>query len=256
MRDLLSIGTSRGCEMIGTGIGLGLSGYRFNSPWVPTKISGIQLWLDASDPSTVLQSSGGSPAVNDGDPVGYWADKSGKARHLSQTDGTKKPALKLAIKNGKNVVRWDSTNDALEGSDSIVSQPDTIFIVASNKSTGYFYFDGTSNPSRQAIFYQSGKYDVYAGTELLVGTTNTNYKIIEAQFNGSNTSLYVNSSLVGSGNSGSGSLAGIVLGNSSANAYAYPLGGDIAEVLIYDSILSASDRALITNYLNSKWSIY
>jgi len=30
MRDLLSIGTSRGCEMIGTGIGLGLAGYRFN----------------------------------------------------------------------------------------------------------------------------------------------------------------------------------------------------------------------------------
>ena len=34
MRDLLSIGTSRGCEMIGTGIGLGLSGYRVNPPGV------------------------------------------------------------------------------------------------------------------------------------------------------------------------------------------------------------------------------
>ena len=32
MRDLLSIGTSRGCEMIGTGIGLGLSGFRVNPP--------------------------------------------------------------------------------------------------------------------------------------------------------------------------------------------------------------------------------
>ena len=34
MRDLLSVGTSRGCEMIGTGIGLGLSGYRVNPPGV------------------------------------------------------------------------------------------------------------------------------------------------------------------------------------------------------------------------------
>jgi hypothetical protein len=32
MRDLLSIGTSRGCEMIGVGVGLGLSGYRLNPP--------------------------------------------------------------------------------------------------------------------------------------------------------------------------------------------------------------------------------
>jgi hypothetical protein len=34
MRDLLSIGTSRGCEMIGTGIGLGLSGFRLNPPGI------------------------------------------------------------------------------------------------------------------------------------------------------------------------------------------------------------------------------
>ena len=70
MRDLLSIGTSRGCEMIGTGIGLGLSGYRMAAAsFNPSKISGLQLWLDAADSSTILQSSGGSAASADGDEI-------------------------------------------------------------------------------------------------------------------------------------------------------------------------------------------
>ena len=80
MRDLLSIGTSRGCEMIGTGIGLGLSGFRVNPPGFPatldlnfasslslTSSSGITPSFSRASTGTFFNSSGvlTSAAIND-----------------------------------------------------------------------------------------------------------------------------------------------------------------------------------------------
>ena len=79
MRDLLSIGTSRGCEMIGTGIGLGLSGFRVNPPGIIptldlnfasslslTSTSGITPSFSRASTGTYFNSSGvlSSAAIN------------------------------------------------------------------------------------------------------------------------------------------------------------------------------------------------
>ena len=47
-------------------------------PFTPASISGLQLWLDASDSGTLFQNSNGTTAAAaDGDPVGYWVIKAG-----------------------------------------------------------------------------------------------------------------------------------------------------------------------------------
>ena len=59
MRDLLSIGTSRGCEMIGTGIGLGLSGFRVNPPGIPATLD-----LDFASRLSLTSPSGITPSFS------------------------------------------------------------------------------------------------------------------------------------------------------------------------------------------------
>ena len=78
----------------------------------PLDISGLQLWLKA-DAGLWQDSVGGTPAASDGDVVGAWADQSGNARHATQATTSKKPLLKLAIQNGRDVVRFDGGDDWL-----------------------------------------------------------------------------------------------------------------------------------------------
>jgi len=80
----------------------------------PTNISGLQLWLDGSDISTLFQDSAKTtPVTSDGDVVGAWADKSGNSKDALQATTANKPLYKTAIQNGKSLVRFDGTDDKL-----------------------------------------------------------------------------------------------------------------------------------------------
>ena len=287
MRDLLSIGTSRGCEMIGTGIGLGVSGFNLaRIPFSPSSISGLQLWLDASDPATLYQSSGGSLASADGDPVGYWGDKSGNGRHAVQTDGTKKPALKLAIQNGKNVARWDGTNDFLSvtGSSSTMkflhSADSTVFAVFSssvnnkcllstdNNSTtvvGYgIYLSTTGGNIEHVITKGSAPIVIYHSPNIGSITAKCLLTVVSKPSN----ATAANRSLIAK-NSGTQLAANTYTGTPvTSNSYGdftigarsfsndQNLNGDICEIVIFNSALDSNDKSRIENYLNAKWSIY
>lgn len=79
--------------------------------FLPTSIAGLQLWLDASDASTLYDAtSGGSLVAADGG-VARWEDKSGNARHATQSTSGDRPLRKTAIQGGKDVLRFDGTSD-------------------------------------------------------------------------------------------------------------------------------------------------
>jgi hypothetical protein len=72
------------------------------------------LWLDASDASTLFDAtSGGSLVAADG-AVARWEDKSGNSRHATQSGSTARPLRKTSIINGKDVLRFDGSNDWME----------------------------------------------------------------------------------------------------------------------------------------------
>ncbi len=62
------------------------------------------LWLKAD--AGLEQTSGGTTATADGDPVGRWLDQSGNGNHVSQATAGKRGTLKLAIQNGLPVIRF------------------------------------------------------------------------------------------------------------------------------------------------------
>ena len=82
--------------------------FRFENP---TQLTGLQIWLDASDASTLFDATtGGSLVAADGG-VARWEDKSGNTRHMTQGTGGSRPTRKTAIQGGLDVVRFDGSND-------------------------------------------------------------------------------------------------------------------------------------------------
>ena len=123
----------------------------------PELISGLQLWLDASDASTLFDATTGGSLVSADGGVARWEDKSGNGRHATQSTSGNRPLRKTAIQGGKDVLRFDGSNDSLSIASSAAifkflhSADSTVFAVlragtTSNPSTGYAFL-GTHNGS-------------------------------------------------------------------------------------------------------------
>lgn len=63
-------------------------------------LSGLKLWLDASDASTITQSGG---------LVSLWADKSGRAFHVSQAADARKPTYDATKLGGRGAVYFGAS---------------------------------------------------------------------------------------------------------------------------------------------------
>jgi hypothetical protein len=246
-------------------------------------MTGLQLWLDASDADTLFQDSAGTtPATADNDPVGYWADKSGNGNHATQATTSAKPALKLAIQNGRNVVRF-TTDDVLTIGDKLDMRTNNILVFVVGKKAGvgataetYFAKSRLASESgRYALIYASGSLNaVYAhtsgGEDVVVARTGGSYEVVAQRINrvsGANR-LYANGAQIGSDNAftpdtGTDHNTTFVsqLGayrDASDAANTLFLTGDEAEVLVFHRATeySAGEVAAIFSYLNAKWAVY
>ena len=244
-------------------ISIGLSPANASTPKVvfsPASISGLQLWLDAADASTLFTDSGGTIAATaDGDVVGRWADKSGNTRHATQSDGTKKPALKLALENGRNAIQFDVSNDTISGTAGAnyprhtftvirfpVSSTTTVNCVAyrfftsglavpNSRSTFRIVRDGVAWADSgfvgsQISYSDTGKY--------LIEFVKSSQSSDELLKNGSSYQTFSNATVVNS------------------NIYAMSSCGVVCEYLVYDQSLSSDEKSSVRTYLNAKWSIY
>ena len=71
-----------------------------NQSFSPYLISGLQLWLDASDPTTITQS---------GNSVSEWRDKSGFNRHATQATPSYQPIYNATGFYNQPSIGWNST---------------------------------------------------------------------------------------------------------------------------------------------------
>lgn len=211
----------------------------------PSSIAGLVLWLDAADASTIT--------VDGSNNVSEWRDKSGNARHAAQSTALNRPSYTSGGQvNGINAPTFNGTSHHLLTPSVTQAQPTTVFVALRPTSNTLYrgVFDGTT--ARNAIYGLNGTLNIFAGTEL-VGTTALTLNSaaqLTAVFNGSSSSLRVNRSAQSSGNSGANSLSGNIYIGRSSNTY---WEGQIAEVVAYSAVLSASDRDAVETYLASKW---
>lgn len=217
--------------------------------WQPTNITGCKLWLKAD-----------AGITKDGsDYVSSWADQSGNGNDATQGTGDYQPLWSGNTLNGKPVVVFDGINDYLNNISFTLNQPMTIFVVWKCQNLG---ITGTVLDSYDAtdriVFYQrsDNKTEIYAGVSLNYSNPSpfSNYILSSTLVNSVNTNIYEEGVLKNTGNAGSNDMVGYTIGESGIYLSSY-LNGDIAEIIIYNTALSDSNRQNVERYLDFKYNI-
>lgn len=248
------------------GIGIGIPGQGRAGAFTPDQIAGLQLWLRA-DAGTFQDTGLTTPAAADGDPVGGWQDQSGSGNHATQATAANKLALKLAIQNGLPVLRGNgtSTRMATPSVGVFPSKRGSVFSVARNTGSNLTAYVLATYPAAVPPFIL---YADRAGTRNKWYDGTTNFAGAAAD-----TTSWLLKGAVRSGDANLDYFENGVLLNSFAVANAQPaagvlsvgsrtdgagawLGGDFAEVLVYNTALAAGQRQQVESYLNTRWAAF
>ena len=239
--------------------------------------SDLQLWLDASDSSTLFDATtGGSLVAADGG-VARWEDKSGNNRHLTQSDISRRPVRRATIIAGQGAVDFDGINDALALNQSLFSSRTSLtwFAVVKNDDAGN---NNRAAFGERVAFNDANFSLVKLGTNFIAysrGAANgaTSVQIAESVTFPTSAML---ASVVTTASAGTarrnGQIAGtsatttnnvaykqlFLIGNFPADDADYSVvwwDGLICELIVYNSALSDTDRAAVESYLMTKWAI-
>ncbi|MDD2598033.1 MAG: hypothetical protein PHO37_02245 [Kiritimatiellae bacterium] len=229
----------------------------------PTELGGCVLWLDAADTASLIEANG---------RVSEWRDKSGNSAHMAQSDAAKRPITAQASQNGRNTLyfdgaRWlggpavlqqgDDTfsyfilwnrND-YSGARTVFEQADSggatgtraaLLTIGSSKKYG---FNGQGNDSHLLAPYATNEW-MLSGMEI-DGRADRNVVLY------SNQDYYVGTINMDTQQTGAtGTRVGCKLVNG-----AETMKGWIAEIIVFDCVLSDIDRNSVLYYLQEKWGL-
>lgn len=238
----------------------------------PTEISGCVLWLDGNDTAKLWQDSGGTVAVAaDGDPVRLWQDKSGAGNHGTAAADANRPLYKTGVLGGKAVLLFDGTDDyfnLVNGFTGLTAGE--VFAVArkqadpavSSAKSGFWGFGSDATAEGEHVpFTDNNVYSAF-GTDArkTVGnpaTTLAQWNLIDVRSASGAWSWNLNTgSVFSTGVNTVGWRTTPRVGVSmNGGALSYYMDGWFAEVIIYNSVLSAGDRAKVEQYLKTKWGL-
>lgn len=219
----------------------------------PLLIDNLRIWLS-------------SDSINDIDTVNgllsYWQDLSTNGMDLTPFNLSASPTIIKEPYTGLNVVSFDGIDDGLFSSNIQFGSELTVFFIAKNKS-----FTNNPNPVQYCKIFNSDFFFHYIEggssqtlwhiNNFIRGTLpplNTPFfSSIEISSAGTD-SYFINSSPVGVyNNSGPiiDSPSPFYLGNSTSGANPYQ--GEVYELIIYDKVLSSSERDTVISYLTDKY---
>lgn len=218
-------------------------------------VAGLLRWYEAD-----------ALALSDGAAVSSWTDQSAASDHAVQATGPQQPTYKTAIVNGHAVLRFDGSDDFMQFAEILDSSGSTahFFVVAKSNATGNRGIlstrgGGTSGWSMRYTAPTTHSYYHVGISPNISYTVTDQFNVLEVQRNGLTVTLGANGTL-GTPTAISGYAAssenrttiGSEAGSSSGPAY---LNGDIAEIVIYDRVLSTVDRNALLTYLQDKYAI-
>jgi chitodextrinase len=192
----------------------------------PTDVAGLVWWLKAD-----------SLSLADGDPVATWADSSTEADDATQGTAGNRPTYQTNEINSLPIVRFDGTDDFLTVTKGAYATW-TIFFVAKNGDTspGYMLAAGTDTTAIISEF-AAGDWQFFNNPGTVdIGDTSTSVFQIISTTSGQG------------GNSGTWRVGADL-------ASGAPWAGDIAEIIIYDTVLSAPNQTIVMTYLQDKYGL-
>ncbi|MFM7537534.1 MAG: LamG-like jellyroll fold domain-containing protein, partial [Acidimicrobiales bacterium] len=210
----------------------------------PARAASPALWVDATDAATAITNSRGA--------VTRWNDKSGNGNDLTWNDAATYDTAGL---NGLPAVRTTGLG-SLYSNRNFTGTGSTVIAVARMTSTspagsivgGTGWFLG----------WHAGLQDrTYANYQWVAccGSPSSTQAILYGLSAGSGTArAYRNGALQASINGSFSGLNGLAIGAREAGGTEFGVGA-ISEVIVYDRVLSDSDRQAVERYLARKWGV-
>ena len=258
----------------------GLAGAALSTPesateFAPDDISGLILWFDASDITTITKT--GSDKVSD------WEDKSANGLDLAQTSDSLRPTWIENGINGLDIIeffnaQWmDQVADALTRPTNItvlvVHQPDSVtnahFIAGVPDS-------GDANWDAPFIGWHVGTENVDAIEGrywLQIGSTNREWTVSNELSGGTlvsqmlwydgtdrrsyldNANSFDDNTFTGDITYDGGDAPNFIVGARKTQNLDEYYDGQLCEIIVYDSAVSTANRASLNTYVAAKWGI-
>lgn len=239
-------------------------------PAVLSSLSGVSLWLDGGDTSTLFQDTAGTTAATTaGQAVARWNDKSGNGNNATQSTSTQRPVL--AAKGTALVPSFDGSNDYLTLNPASLPQgtsASTQFGAISlddpaPTSTGYTWAlswgNSTAGQGRGAF----GKTHM---TSALAATVQATLDVADGTWPAGGATAVVSSyhasATLGVARNGRPYVSGAVTfntGSTIASVGRQVTGtewwyGSTSELIVFSKTLTATERRAMDEYLARKWS--
>jgi len=248
-------------------------------PWTPADLTGLALWLDASDASTLWADTNATTAATNNGLVARWDDKSGSGYHATQPTNSLMPT----VSGGK--LYFDGTDDFLmnrnggfAGAYSGADKPLSMFTVfnltelptsSANRRAVWQVGRSSSTSPLFSFVVQEGPYYLHGKRDdanNYVGLLVTNYTVTSNQMllegvvhNGTASSVFANGAQVVT--NASQDVGTLTLNQFSIGRQVYgifelnPWKGQINEIVGTFSALSTTDRQKLEGYLAHKWGM-
>jgi hypothetical protein len=229
----------------------------------PDDIAGLALWLKSD--AGLFQDAGTTPATASNDPMGRWADQSGNGRHFNQTTSGFKPLLQLNVVNSRPVIRFDGTDDLLNGPTFAALTEGEVFIVVKidtdppglSAQCGLWDF-GSAGLAGVFPFTDGVIYEAW-GTDTRKTTVDptpalTSFRLYNVRSASGAFSTHLDGTqLFTTAINTPGFTTTTRIGRGSAVDNF--LDGDIAEVIIYNAVLAAGNRTSIHTYIANRYGL-
>ena len=248
--------------------------------WTPADET-TALWLDNSDQNTLFDATTGGSLVAPGGAIARMEDKSGNARHFTQSTLANRSTWQTNQQNGLAVGRFDGGNDRFLGvteSRNIARAKPAIYVVAVVNPDTYVSNDAifsirtTTTTSRLLMTVESSSWRLggrrldsntyaeiqfstagYDSWNLIGGLLDFSVGTSEAIRLFVNGSQVANSTLPGTSTLSSDSLSeGVTLGSFVTSNY---FDGDIGEIIVLDYLPTLGLIQTFDGYLAHRWGI-
>lgn len=221
-----------------------------------------RLWLDASDPSN------NKSVFADGAAVAAWVDKSGNGYSAVQSTVGLRPIYKTGIIGGLPIIRFDGATQYMTSPAGLLAQLTnqvTIFIVsASANMVGNSILQSVVdvNTNRINIHLPWSDNKVYWDFGNISGSGR-----LDGAWGGSLNTFYLWGFAAGSSAMSVRRNGTTIISKTASSSVSFTtqtldvgtgtafFGGDIAEIIIYNQLLSTTVRQTIERYLIKKWGI-
>lgn len=224
--------------------------------FLPTDLTGLQLWLDAADTSTITES---------GNAVSQWDDKSGNGFDVTQVVGANQPETMVSTIGGLNALKFDGDDDVLNNTSFIDFSTITIFVIAEYEAGGdvnQALVDINSGATNTGIMVyrevSSSKLRIFdpGQKNIIIPESVPITHIFTATVSLFSTTYHIDGVLMGeiSSNTLTNTLNRVDIGQL-AELAVFTLKGSIGEVIVYDRAVSFSERNQVEAYLSKKWQI-